>query len=296
MRLPNVFSRGSSRRVVLVLAAMVLAAACRQAPVEHRYELNGQVISIAADRMEVTIKHEDIPNFMAGMTMPFEVRDAKELEGLTAGDLVTATLVVEESGAYITGVTRTGEAPLPQAPAPSASSGFELLKPGETVPATTFVDQDGRRRSFDAFKGSTVALTFIYTRCPIPTFCPMMDRNFVALQERIKASPALKGVRLVTVSFDPVTDTPAVLKAHARKLGADPAIWTFLTGDRDEIDRFAMRFGVSLSRNISDATDITHNLRTAIVDREGRLLKTYTGNAWTIEEILGDLEKSAGAN
>jgi len=295
MRLPNVFSRRLSRRVVLVLATMVLAAACRQAPVEHRYELNGQVLSIAADRMEATIKHEDIPNFMAGMTMPFEVRDAKELEGLTAGDLVTATLVVEENGAYITGVTRTGEAPLPQA-APSASSGFELLKPGEAVPTTAFFDQDGRSRSFEAFKGSTVVLTFIYTRCPIPTFCPMMDRNFVALQERIKASPAMKGVRLVTVSFDPVTDTPAVLKAHAAKLGADPAIWALLTGDRDEVDRFAMRFGVSLSRNISDATDITHNLRTAIIDPDGRLLKTYTGNAWTIEEILGDLGKSAGAN
>jgi protein SCO1/2 len=292
MCLPNVFSRG----LALSLTIVAFGAACGQAPAEHRYELNGQVLSIAADRLEATIKHQDIPNFMTGMTMPFKVRDAKELEGLKAGDLVTATLVVEENGAYITGVTRTGEAPLPQATAPLASSGFELLKPGETVPATAFVDQDGRPRSLEAFKGSTVALTFIYTRCPIPTFCPMMDRNFLALQERITASPALKSVRLVTVSFDPVTDTPAVLKAHARKLGADPAIWTFLTGDRDEIDRFAMRFGVSLSRNISDATDITHNLRTAIVDREGRLLKTYTGNAWTIEEILGDLEKSAGAN
>jgi protein SCO1/2 len=292
MRLPNVFSRG----LVLTLASVALAGACSRTPAEHRYELNGQILSIASDRMEATIKHQDIPNFMTGMTMPFKVRDAKDLEGLKPGDLVRATLVVEENGAYITAVTRTGEAPLPAAPAPSASSGFELLKPGEPVPLTAFLDQDGRPRTFDTFQGSTVVLTFIYTSCPIPTFCPMMDRNFVALQERIKATPSLKSVHLVTVSFDPVTDTPAVLKAHAKTLGADPAVWTFLTGDRDELDRFAMRFGVSLSRNLTDATDITHNLRTVIIDPEGRLLKTYTGNAWTIEEITGDLEKGAGAN
>jgi protein SCO1/2 len=291
MRLPNVFSR----RLALALGVAAAVAACSRPPVEHRYELKGQVLSIAADRTEATVKHEDIPNLMAGMTMPFEVRDPKELEGLKAGDLIAATLVVEENGAYITGVSRTGEAPLPSAP-PPASSGFELLKPGEAVPGTAFLDQDGRARSFADFKGSTVLMTFIYTRCPIPTFCPAMDRNFAALQERIKSSPALRSVHLVTVSFDPVTDTPRVLKAHAKTLGADPAVWTFLTGDRDELDRFAMRFGVSLSRNLSDPTDITHNLRTVIIDAQGRLVKTYTGNSWTTEEILGDLGTLGGAN
>jgi len=97
-------------------------------------------------------------------------------------------------------------------------------------------------------------------------------------------------VRLVTVSFDPVTDTPAVLKAHAKQLNADLARWTFLTGDRDEIDRFAARFGVSISRAMNDARDITHNLRTAIVDGEGRIVKVYTGNDWSPKQVLADLE------
>jgi len=100
----------------------------------------------------------------------------------------------------------------------------------------------------------------------------------------------MKDVRLVTVSFDPTTDTPPVLKAHARKLNADPARWTFLTGDRDEIDRFASRFGVQVSRALNDPRDITHNLRTAIVDADGRLVKVYTGNEWTAEQVLADLK------
>jgi protein SCO1/2 len=139
-------------------------------------------------------------------------------------------------------------------------------------------------------------LTFIYTRCPIPTFCPLMDRNFAAVQRKLKEdaalAPARRSVHLVSISFDPVTDTPPVLKKHARTLDADPKIWTFFTGDRDEVDKFAARFGVSVARSPADARDITHNLRTAIIDRSGRLVKVYTGNEWTPDQLIADLKGS----
>ena len=90
---------------------------------------------------------------------------------------------------------------------PQASSGFELLKPGEPVPDAAFLDQDGRKRPFSSFKGSPLVLTFIYTSCPVPTFCPLMDSHFAAMQGKLKDDPALKGVRLLSVSFDPTTDT-----------------------------------------------------------------------------------------
>ena len=133
-------------------------------------------------------------------------------------------------------------------------------------------------------------MTFIYTRCPLPTFCPLMDRHFAALQTSLKADASLQAVRLVTVSFDPITDTPAVLREHARRLNADLTRWTFLTGDRDEIDQFAARFGVSISRAMNDARDITHNLRTAIIDADGKVVKLYTGNDWSPEQVLADLK------
>jgi protein SCO1 len=281
-------------RPVLILVLTALFAACGGRSDERRFTLHGQVQSLEPQRKSVVVKHEEIKGFMPAMTMPYDVQDAKALDGLAPGDVISATLVVMTNGAYLTDLKKTGTAPLEKPPAeapnPSASSGFELLRPGETVPDTVFVDQDGKKRQFSGFKGSPLVVTFIYTKCPLPTFCPLMDRHFAAMQKPLKEDPALSAVHLVTVSFDPVTDTPPVLKAHAKTLSADLSRWTFLTGDRDEIDKFAARFGVSVGRALNDPRDITHNLRTAIVGADGKLVKVYTGNDWSPEQVLGDLK------
>jgi protein SCO1/2 len=281
-------------RLCGMLVVLAAAAACQRAPEPKQYELTGQVLGIKAEEREVLIKHEDIKGFMPGMTMPFKVREAKLLDGLVPGDLVTATLVVGDTEAHLSAVKKTGHAELEVPAAPeSASSGFELLKPGEQVPGQLLVDQDGKPRPLSSLRGHRLALTFIYTRCPMPDFCPLMDRNFQAVQREIKRDPALSDVRLVSVSFDPQFDTPPVLKAHAERLQADPLIWLFMTGDRDEVERFAARFGVSVERAEQNPIDITHNLRTAIIDAEGRLVKVHTGNSWTPADVLGDLKATS---
>ncbi len=283
--------------MVFSVCLMLAAGACGTTSDQRTFTLQGQVQSIDTPHKQLVVKHEDIKGFMPAMTMPYDVQDAKAMSGLAPGDLINATLVVFSNGAHLTNIKKVGEAPLEKPPAetptPSASSGFELLKPGELVPNGSFRDQDGKKRHFSDFKGSLVAMTFIYTRCPLPTFCPLMDRHFAALQKSLKSDPALKGVHLVTVSFDPVTDTPAVLKAHGKKLDADFGRWTFLTGDRDDVDQFAARFGVSVSRAMTDQRDITHNLRTAIVDADGKLAKVYTGNEWSPDQLLADLKTVA---
>jgi len=282
--------------IVFSLCLALLAAACSR-PEQRSYTLQGQVISLDPARKLAVVKHEEIQGFMPAMTMPYEVEDVKALDGLSPGDLINATLVVFSNGAHLTTIRKVGTAPLEKpAESPSASSGFELLKPGEAVPDGSFVDQGGRKRRFSDFKGSPVAMTFIYTRCPIATFCPLMDRHFASLQKDLKADPALNGVKLVTISFDPTTDTPAVLTKHARSLDADLTRWTFLTGDRDDVDQFASRFGVAIERSLTDQRDITHNLRTAVIDADGKLVKSYTGNEWKPEQLLADLRTVAGAH
>jgi protein SCO1 len=286
-----------SHIVFSVCLALAALGCGRARPDQRSYRLQGQVQSIDPQHQLVIVKHEAIQGLMPAMTMPYEVEEAQALAALAPGDLIDATLVVFSNGAHLSKVKKVGQAPLEKpAGAPSASSGFELLKPGEQVPDAAFVDQDGRKRSFAAFKGSPVVVTFIYTKCPLPTFCPLMDRHFATLQKTLKEDEALDKVRLVTVSFDPVIDTPPVLKAHAKTLGADLKRWTFLTGDRDVIDQFAARFGVSVARAMNDPRDITHNLRTAIVGADGALVKVYTGNEWTPDQVMADLKGAVPAS
>ncbi len=300
----------SPRRIVLAVITVVLVVVLGALFVVQRsvttsqrtYRLQGQVQAITPDRQEATVKHGEIKGLMPAMTMPYHFRARSELDALKPGDLIDGTLVIESNDAFLTGVRKTGEAPIEKPPAETLVTGstldkaVKLLQPGDTIPDGAFVNQSGRKASFKDFRGSTVVLTFIYTRCPLPTFCPMMDRHFATIQEHMKADASLKRVHLVTISFDPVRDTPAVLRAHAKELGADLQRWTFLTGDPKAIDEFSGKFGVFVVRNPNDERDITHNLRTAIIGPDGTVKKIYTGNEWTPDDVLADLKPAANAD
>lgn len=258
----------------------------------REYELRGVVVSVDATQDEITIKHEDIPRFMPGMTMPFKVRNRRLLEGRVPGDLVRATLVVQDSDAHLRTLERVGSAPVPANPAAPLR---EVLNPGDPVPDGTFTDDAGAPRKLTDWRGQALAVTFIYTRCPLPNFCPLMDQHFKRVQESVAREADLRGrVHLLSVSFDPDYDRPPVLAARARQLEADGTIWTFLTGDRNEIERFSARFGISLVRNEASPQEIVHNLRTAVIDPGGRLVTIVSGNEWTPQELLASLRKALG--
>ena len=224
---------------------------------------------------------------MPGMTMSFAVATPQLLEGREPGELISATLEVTGTTSRLTAISRTGFEALPTDTNAAAMAG-NVLGVGDPLPDSAFIDQADRRRSIAEWRGKLALVTFIYTRCPLPNYCPLMDRQFAALQAGIKSDPMFKDkVRLITVSFDPEYDTPKALCAHAARLKADPEIWTFLTGDRATIDRFAAHLGVGVVRT-SGETEITHNLRTALVGADGRIVRIYSGNEWTPSQVLSD--------
>lgn len=287
MRLPRPLSPTTC--LLLALGVSGVAGCSRPA----RYEVNGQVVAVTPSRQEITLKHEDIRGFMPAMTMPFKVRDQRDLEPRVVGELVRATLLVGGNEAVLIDIERTGEAPLTGSP--PAPPAFDLLEPGETAPDEPFVDQSGASRRLSEWRGKAVAVTFVYTRCPIPDFCPLMDRHFAAVQAALREDPALAArVHLVSVSFDPEYDTPKVLGVHAARVGADPALWSYVTGAREDIERFGSRFGVSVIRNRAP-DDIMHNLRTAVIDPSGRLVRVLGGNDWKAEDLLQELRSASGA-
>jgi protein SCO1/2 len=273
-------------RSFLLVAALL--AACNREPPARQYELTGQILAVEPARNEVLIKHDDIRNFMPAMTMPFTVKDPSLLSGREPGELVTATLVVGETSAYLASLTRTGYAKI-ETPA-VVSDAPRILMPGEPVADALLIDQHGKPRPFSSFKGHRVAITFMFTRCPLPEFCPRMDRHFAAVQTAVQSAPDLRDVRLISMTLDPEFDTPAVLSAHATQLRADPAIWSFVTGEPKTAAQFARQFGIFTERDLGSGANLTHNLRTAVVDPDGKMVKVHSGNDWTPAELVADLE------
>jgi protein SCO1 len=278
---------------LLIVGLVVAGAGCAREPEARTYQLKGQVLAVRVETNELLVNHEDIPGFMPAMTMPYAVKDPALVKDRAAGDLITATLVVEPSLAYLSAITKTGSAPLAEGSATAipAAAGIELLKSGDVVPDTALVDQNDEPIAITAFAGSAAAITFIYTRCPLPQYCPLMDRRFAETQALIATDPVLRGkVRLLSVSFDPRFDRAAVLRQHAAALQADPAVWTFATAEEAIVDRFAARFGVNVIRE-KDGT-ITHNLRTAVIDSSGRITAILDNNAWTAEDLVRELKSA----
>jgi protein SCO1/2 len=271
----------------IVLVVATAAAACSRAPEPKRYEVRGQILSLDTERNQVVVDHEDIEGFMSAMVMPYKVQDLALLEGKKPGDMVTATLVVEEVDYYLTTLTTTGHEPI-KTPAPDPLI-TDILTDGDLVPDHALVDQTDTPLSMQALRGHRVALTFMYTRCPLPDFCPLMDKHFTDVQAQIKKSPDMADVQLVSVTLDPAFDTPAVLAQHAKRLGADPARWHFATGSPDEVLAFAKRFGV-IAEPGETAVALVHNLRTAVIDPQGSLVKAYSGNMWSPAELVADLK------
>ena len=279
-----------------IVGLVLVGTACTREPETRTYQLTGQILVVKPETSEVLVKHEDIPGFMPAMTMPYVVDDPALLEDRAPGDLITATLKVGSERASLSAITKTGTAPLPEDARTTipAAAGVHILQTGDTVPDTPLVDQDGRPITLKDFRGSALAVSFIYTRCPLPQFCPLIDRRYGEVQTLAGKDAALAGkVRLISISFDPAFDRAEVLRAHAAKAGADPAVWRFATAEEAIVDRLAAEFGINVIREKDGS--ITHNLRTAVIDPQGRVVSIVDNNTWTAEELTASLRNAAAA-
>jgi protein SCO1/2 len=277
-----------------LLAAVSTTGACsRSSAPAKQYPLKGQILAVDIAKRELTINHEDIPGFMPGMVMTYRVSDAKELEGRKRGDLVTATLVVDDLRSEVRNITRIGEKPV--APAAARAATTAIVAAGEPVPDAPLVDTRGDSKRLSDYRGKLVVLTFLYTRCPLPEFCPRTERNLLQVQTALAGDSALRDrVHLIAVSLDPAYDTPEVLRKHAAAVGARPDTWTFLTGDVNAVEDFGAKFGLTIMRNPSEPANIAHNLRTAIIGADGKLLQIIDGADWTPSQVISALREARG--
>jgi len=283
----------------IALIALILASSsCSRAKTENetRYPLAGKVIAVNKTEHTATIEHEDIPGYMDGMTMEFDVKSQSDLEKMKPGDRISGSLVVTDSSSWIeiTAITEGGAALTPTTVVPGEP------KPGDEVPDFTLVNQDGKPIRMAQYKGKALALTFIYTRCPDPNQCSLMSANFAAIEKELQADAAVQAkTHLLSITFDPEYDTPKVLRSYgASQTGrfSDEKFqhWEFAAGSKDEVKKIAEFFGVKYFKDSESGTEkLIHSLRTAVINPQGKLVKLYRGNEWKATEVANDLKTLA---
>ena len=261
------------------------------------FQVKGVVVELETDGKTVKIKHEEIPGYMGAMTMPFEVRPTNELSGLLPGDTISFRMSVTDTDGWIDQIQKLNVTPvtntLPTTGPFRVVRDVEPLNVGDLLPEYRFTNQLGQPVSLSQFRGQALAITFIYTRCPFPTFCPLMSRNFEEVQKKLVSQPGSPtNWNLLTITFDPEYDTPARLKGYARQYSADPAHWSFLTGELIDITAIAEQCGLLFWRE-AGGVNISHNLRTAVVDARGRVQRILPENKWTSGELVEEIIKAA---
>ena len=280
----------SKTRLIFAVVLLLLIAACSSKPPApsssaKRYELKGKIVSTDRPNKKMTINHQEIPGYMDAMTMPFTVIDDWAFDAAAPGADIQATLIVDTGRTWLENpvIVNTGPA--------SGNEAVVEPKPGDETPDFIMTNQDGKKVTFLSYRGRTVLLTFIYTRCPLPDYCPLMSKNFAEVNRELQKNPALAArTQLLSISVDPAHDKPEVLKKYAVKYAGGTPLknWEYATGTPEEIKVVAQFFGLNYW---PEKDQIIHSLRTAIVGPDGRLVKVYRGNEWKPAEVLADLAK-----
>ena len=272
--------------LVVAMAITVTVVQTRRAgsagSAARAFQVTGTVTSPIADR-RVMVAHENIPGYMPAMTMPFAVA-ADETASLHAGDRVRFTLRVTAEGAQaerfeVTGHDAAVAAALSEAPRPA----LKRLKKGDEMPMVSLTTSEGRPLTSADLRGQVTAITFIFTRCPVPDFCPLMMKRFQEVQRELESRGAPRDVQLLSVTLDPAFDTPQVLQAYGASKGVNAARWQLATGPSKEIARLTSAFSIHVERG---GVLIDHTLATAVIGRDGRVVEIWRGNGWSASELL----------
>ena len=274
-----------------VVALLALAAGASAA---EEYAVKGMVVSVNRQASTFTASIEEIPNFMRAMTMPFDVLKPGDLDNLAPGAVVEFTLVVDKQSSHAEQIKIVRFESVERDPFSASRlallneivAGGSAVKPlaiGDSVPDFKLTDQRKRAVLLSSLRGKIVALNFVYTSCALPNFCLRLANNFNVLQKRFKQRLG-RDLVLLTVTFDPVHDTPEVLADYAEQWKADAA-WRFLTGSEQDVARVCRLFGVNAFPNEGL---LDHSLHTVLIDRQGKLVANIEGNEFSATQ-LGDL-------
>lgn len=258
------------------------------------YHLRGKVVSTDPASGIVVLNHEAIPGFMDAMTMPYQLKNPGVIGALHPGDTITADVLVSKSSQQ-TVLLDDVDVIAQGKPDYKPDVVYHVPAPGDAVPDFKLTNQDGHEIHLRQFRGKALLISFIYTRCPLPNFCPLITRNFAAIHHTLAQNAKVYGkTQLLCVSFDTEHDTPARLKAYGETyLGGDAkegfAHWQFAVPTKPALMEMAKYFDVGITYGANDS--ITHTLSTTLIGPDGKVVQFYPGNEWTPEQVVADVTK-----
>ena len=292
-----------------LVAITIVGVACRPTDVSERpagtsavsatnrqtYEVKGVVREVMPDGKRAKIAHEEIPGYMDAMTMLLDVKDTNELSGLQPGDNIIFRMVVLENDGWIENVKKLDgpRTPLPAEPPLRRAAYVEALGVGDVVPDYTFTNMLGQVVRLSGLKGRALGFTFIFTRCPFPTFCPRLNTSFQQAHNKLKAlTNGVTNWMLLSITMDPEYDTPSRLKDYAQRYSPDTNHWQFVTGDLTDITAIGEQFGLQFWRPKPN-DPISHNVRTVVIDAAGRVQWISNDNEFKPDELVEQMVKAA---
>jgi protein SCO1/2 len=275
---------------ILLLAHLAYADPTAEGTSTKSYPVTGVVEKIAPDRHIATIHNQDIPGYMDEMTMDFPVQNTNELTGITPGDKITFTLVIVKDNDWIENVRRIGHTTEIMTNAIPAMT--SELGPGDLLPDGVLTAEDGREIHFTDFRGQALAFTFFYTRCPLPNYCPLMNRNLATARDLISSTAsAPTNWEFLSISFDPQGDTPEVLTTFGGFYRhGNPSHWLFVSAPKNTLAGLAPALDLMV---VPQGNTISHNLRTVVLDPQGRIYRQFDGNQWTPQELADAILRAA---
>jgi len=299
LRRISVHGNSSKLFVSIIFLSLALAGiaagtvACSKKPVEKRVAMTGKVLAIDDGSQSATIDANAIPGFMDAMAMEYKVKSPTEFKQLRVGDAVSADVVISGQDYWLENVRVTGHSTPPEK---SDSSNFHMPTAGEEVPDFHFTNQDSKRIDLKQYRGKILLMTFIYTRCPFPDYCPRVSHNFAEIYHQLGSDPALAAkVRLLSVSFDTANDTPHVLRDYGFSVSGEKKAslfkqWEFAVPKEKDLPEIAHYFAVTYK---AEGATITHSLSTAVIGPDGKIVTWYHGVDWTPDTLMKDIRQAA---
>jgi protein SCO1 len=263
------------------------------------FPIRGRVVSVDVAKGSVLLDHEAVPGFMEAMTMAYKVQDANVAAELHPGDRITAKLVVHKTADGYEDPRLDQIVVIAQArPDYKPTVEYHVPAAGDAVPDFKLVNQSGKTLRLGQFKGRVLLVTFVYTRCPLADYCPRMSRNFAEVDKALAADPALYGeTHLLSISFDPKYDTPAVLRSYGGAYTGQYTKerflhWDFAAPPVDELAAVTQYFNVGVTPG--EGQSLTHSLSTVVIGKDGRVAAWYPSNDWTVDEMVTTVKLASG--